>query len=32
MQKTTASVIIKRYMCNHFNVDGPVIIIDVGKN
>ena len=32
MQKTTGSVFIKRYMCNHFNVNKPVVIIDVGKN
>ena len=32
MRKTTGSVFIKRYMCNHFNVNEPVITIDVGKN
>ena len=32
MQKTTGSVFIKRYMCNHLNVNESVIIIVVGKN
>ena len=32
MQKTIGSVYIKRYMCNHFNVNEPIIIIDIGKN
>ena len=32
MQKTTGPVFIKRYKCNHFNVNKPVIIIGVGKN
>ena len=32
MQKTIGSVYIKRSMCNHFNVNDPVIINDAGKN
>ena len=32
MQKTTGSLFKKRYMCNHFNVNESVNIIDVGKN
>ena len=32
MQIASGSVFIKRYMCNQFNINEPIIIIGFGKN